>query len=409
MDFDDTPEEAAFRAKARAWLEENAPLPGSPEAWAGIEGSPSDDGEFAVFLDRCREWQRTLKSSGWACLTWPVEFGGQGLTPAESLIWNQEVANFGVTLGPLIPSLGFVGPTIIAHGTGEQKARHIPPIVSGDAIWCQLFSEPGAGSDLANLATRAVPDGDSWVVSGQKVWNSFAHVADWGILIARTDPERPKHRGITYFLVDMRSPGVTVRPIRQISGAAKFNEVFLDEVRIPAGNVVGEANEGWKVVHTTLRYERSTISGIRDRRLTERLAETAGRRGSAGDPNVRQEIARTYVREQLVRYLTLRLQSAIRRGVAPGPEASVLKLAVGEHLMASAQAGLAISGPGSVAGGDAPVGGDDWKDLLLWQYEVRFGGGTEEIQRNTIGEVVLGLPAEPRVDKDLPYSQVRTI
>ena len=406
MDFDDTPTEAAFRAEARAWLEANAPKPGDPEAWAGMEGAPAGSDAFTAFVERCRQWQRTLSDGGWACLTWPKEYGGQGMTSAQNMIFNQEVAHFGVTLGVLIPGLGFVGPTIIAHGSDEQKERYLRPMVHADEVWCQLFSEPSAGSDLANLRTRAVRDGDEFVVSGQKVWNSFAHVADFGILLARTNPDVPKHKGITYFLVDMRAPGVEVRPIRQINGAAKFNEVFLDEVRIPADHVLGEVDGGWAVTHTTLMYERGQIGATRDRKLAQRMIDDARRHGSLDDPEVRQAIARAHTREQILRYFSLKLQTAIRQGKRPGAEASLMKLLVGNHLRDSASDGMAISGMDGVAGGDGLIGGDQWKDLMLWQYEVRFGGGTEEIQRNTVGEQVLGLPREERVDKDLAFKDV---
>ncbi len=407
MDFDDTPEEAAFRTEARTWLEANAPRPGDPDAWAGMEGAPAGSGAFDEFVERCKQWQRTLSDGGWACLTWPKEYGGQGLTSAHNMIFNQEVGQFGVTLGVLIPGLGFVGPTIIAHGSDEQKARYLPPLVRADEVWCQLFSEPGAGSDLANLRTKAERDGDEFVVTGQKVWNSFAHVADYGILLARTNPDVPKHKGISFFLVDMRSPGIEIRPIRQINGAAKFNEVFLDEVRIPASNVLGEVDGGWAVTHTTLMYERGQIGATRDRKLAQRMIDAARAGGTLDDPVVRQAIARAHTREQILRYFSLKLQTAIRQGKRPGAEASLMKLLVGNHLRDSAVDGMMVAGLDAVAGGEGPIGGDQWKDLLLWQYEVRFGGGTEEIQRNTIGESVLGLPREERVDKDLAFRDVK--
>jgi alkylation response protein AidB-like acyl-CoA dehydrogenase len=301
--------------------------------------------------------------------------------------------------------IGMVGPTLIAHGTEAQKERYLPALLRGDDVWCQLFSEPGAGSDLAGLRTRAVRDGDEWVVNGQKVWSSGAHHSDLGILLTRTDVDVPKHRGITYFVVDMRSPGIDVRPLRQITGVAHFNEVFLTDVRIPNQNVVGEPNTGWGVALTTLGNERTLIGGglgigFRD---VLRLARAQSR---SGEPELRQRLAAAYTRFELLRYLGLRAQAAARSGRPPGPETSVLKLAVSRNVALNGDLVLALEGPaGMLQYDDAPDGGF-WQQQFLGQWGVRIGGGTDQVQRNVIGERVLGLPAEPRPDKSVPFREL---
>ncbi|MDQ1431031.1 MAG: hypothetical protein QOF40_1633, partial [Actinomycetota bacterium] len=252
MDFEDSPEDAEFRSEVRAWLQDHAkPRSGSGD-WSRSQDHPD-------YVERCKEWQHTLYEGGWGALTWPVEYGGRGLSGWHQAIFNQEAAHFDVSTGVFAVGIGMCGPTLIAHGSEEQKQRFLPALIRGEEVWCQLFSEPEAGSDLAGLKTRAVRDGDEFVVNGQKVWNSGAHHSDWGILLTRTDPDAPKHKGITYFLVDMRTPGIEVRPLVQITGHAHFNEVFLTDVRIPAKNVVGEVNAGWGPTHTTLANERTLI------------------------------------------------------------------------------------------------------------------------------------------------------
>ncbi|HZA87293.1 MAG TPA: acyl-CoA dehydrogenase family protein, partial [Acidimicrobiales bacterium] len=258
MDFDDTPEEAAFRAEARAWLDANALPKGHPDDFSlGLWTGAYDED---TYIARCQAWQRRLYDGGWAGVTWPKEHGGRGGRPIEQVIFNQEQARYGVSSGAFMVSIGMAGPTILAHGTAEQKDRFLGPMLRGDEMWCQLFSEPDAGSDLANLATRAVRDGDEWVVSGQKVWTSSPDRARWGMLLARTDGDVPKHKGISYFLVAMDSPGIEVRPLRQMTGESHFSEVFFDEVRVPAANLLGGEGNGWAVAQTTLNSERSSIA-----------------------------------------------------------------------------------------------------------------------------------------------------
>jgi alkylation response protein AidB-like acyl-CoA dehydrogenase len=297
-----------------------------------------------------------------------------------------------------------VGPTLIAHGTAAQKQRYLPALLRGDEVWCQLFSEPGAGSDLAGLRTRAVRDGDEWVVNGQKVWSSGAHHSELGILLARTDPDPPKHQGITYFVLDMRSPGIEVRPLRQINGVAHFNEVFLTDVRIPHENVVGDVNGGWAVAQTTLGAERTLIGsggavGFRD------LARLAREQDRAGDSVLRQRLADAYIRFEILKYLGQRAQAARRNG-AVGAEASVLKLAVSRHVALNGDLALALEGAtGMLLHDDAPYGGF-WQQQFLNQWGTRIGGGTEQVQQNVIGERVLGLPPEPRPDKSVPFREL---
>ena len=319
MDFDDTPEEAAFRQEARSWLRANAKEKDPGQLSTSHSFYDFDD----VFVTEGKAWQRRLFDGGWAGITWPVEFGGRGGDVMQSMIFRQEESHFDVTVGLFAVAIGMAGPTIIAHGTDEQRARYLPAMLRGDEVWCQLFSEPGAGSDLASLATRAELDGDEWVVNGQKVWNSGAHHADMGILLARTDPDVPKHRGITFFVVDMHTPGIEVRPLRQMTGGATFNEVFLTDVRVPAANVLGEVNEGWRCHHDHLGQRAEPERGDVD-------LPPAGQAGpwpaARHDPVIRQRLVHCYIRGRMLQFLGFRAQTALSRGLST-PETSVMKLA----------------------------------------------------------------------------------
>jgi alkylation response protein AidB-like acyl-CoA dehydrogenase len=299
-----------------------------------------------------------------------------------------------------------VGPTIIAHGTDAQKERYLDAMLRGDEIWCQLFSEPGAGSDLAGLATKAVQDGDEWVVNGQKVWTSGAQHSDLGILLTRTDADQPKHRGITYFLVDMRTPGIDVRPLRQINGAAHFNEVFLTDVRIPAENILGEVNAGWGPTLTTLANERTAIGGGGGGVGFSNLADLARLCGRTDDPIARQDLARAFTRFEILRYLGLRVQTALSQGLPPGPESSVMKLFLSQHLAASADLAMALNGTGGMLAETDALAEGMWQQYFLGHWAARIGGGTDQIQRNVIGERVLGLPGEARLDKTVPFREL---
>ena len=358
--------------------------------------------EEARHVKESKEWQATLAEHGWAGITWPKEFGGRGATALQQRVFLQEQAKFDVPAGVFSQGLGMAGPTIIAHGTDEQKRRFLPPMLRGDEVWCQLFSEPGAGSDLAGLSTRAIRDGDEFVVNGQKVWTSSAHYSDWGILLARTDPDVPKHRGITYFLLDMKTPGIEIRPIKQITGTAHFNEVFLTDVRVPVENVVGGVNNGWAATMTTLSNERTLIAGGGGDTFGE-ILEFAQRYDKTGDPVIRQQLADTYIRINVLKYLGWRAQTAMSQGKEPGPESSVAKLGYSAHLAKLGDLGVAIAGADGML---LPHDDDEiraWGQQLLNQWSSRIGGGTDQVQRNVIGERVLGLPGDIRVDKNVPF------
>jgi alkylation response protein AidB-like acyl-CoA dehydrogenase len=401
MDVDDTPEEAAARAEARAWLETVAKLRGQGDGdWQAFRARTDD--EDADQLARGKTWQAIKSDAGWAAIHWPVEYGGRGRTAIEAGVFSEEESRFDTTGNMFMIGIDMVGPTLIAHGTPGQRTRFLPPMLRGDEVWCQLFSEPGSGSDLASLSTRAMRDGDEWVIDGQKVWTSSAHTADFGICLARTDPAVAKHAGISYFLVDMHAPGVTVRPLRQIDGAIHFNEVFLDGVRVPADRVVGDVHDGWRVAMTTLTAERTAI-GSGGRVGTREIAEVARRLGRTGDPLLRQEIARVHAREMVQRWTVYRVRTAAAKGVAPGPEAAILKLLNSHQVEHVGEVLMSILGTAGMLWHDDALDDGFWQDMFLMQWSSRIGGGTENIQRNILGERVLGLPREPDPLKGHPW------
>jgi alkylation response protein AidB-like acyl-CoA dehydrogenase len=397
VNFDESPEEAAFRADVRAWLA----VASDTDAARGLRGgTPSLDTEWVA---RAKPWQAHLADSGWAGITWPTDSGGRGGTPSQQAIFLEEAGRLGLAPNAFAVGVAMAGPTIIAHGTDEQRRRFLPPMQRGDEVWCQLFSEPGAGSDLAGLSTRAVRDGDEWVVNGQKVWTSGAHYSDLGILLARTDPDQPKHRGITFFLVDMGSPGIEVRPLRQMTGASHFSEVFLTDVRIPHRRILGELNGGWAVAMTTLANERTMMGGGSSGPVAADLIELARGASRAADPVVRQGLAASWSRAQLMTYLGHRSRTRANQGLPPGPEASVRKVFAAWNLKRNGELALDVQGAaGMLVDEDAPEGGR-WQQSFLSAPSIRIAGGSDEIQRNVMGERVLGLPAEPRVDKALPF------
>jgi alkylation response protein AidB-like acyl-CoA dehydrogenase len=404
VDVDDTPAEAAVRAEARAWLESVAKRRGEGDGdWRSFRAK-TDEVEAAQIV-MGKAWQRTKFEAGWAAPHWPVDHGGRGLSGVEAGVFAEEEYRFDVPARFFMIGIDMAGPTLMAHGTPELQKRFLEPMLRGDESWCQLFSEPGAGSDLASLSTRAELDGDEWVLNGQKVWTSSAHTADWAMCLARTNPDVAKHAGITYFLVDMHSPGVTVRPLRQIDGAIHFNEVFLDDVRVPVDHVVGDVGDGWRVATTTLTAERTSIGGGGQTGWRD-IVEVAQRLGRSGDPVLRQELAKVATREMIQRWLVYRVRTAVAKGVPPGPEAAVLKL-VNSHQVEHVGAVLmSILGPlATLADDDAPDGGF-WQDVFLFQWSSRIGGGTENIQRNILGERVLGLPREPDPLKGHPWTDL---
>jgi alkylation response protein AidB-like acyl-CoA dehydrogenase len=408
VDIDDTPEEAAFRAEARAWLEVNALPKGHPDDFS--LGLWTDAYDEDTYIERCRAWQRCLYDAGWAGITWPKEHGGRGGRAIEQVIFNQEQARFGVSNAAFMISVGMAGPTILAHGTDEQRDRFLGPMLRGDELWCQLFSEPGAGSDLANLTTRAERDGDEWVVNGQKVWTSSPDRARWGMLLARTDWDVPKHKGISYFLLDMKAPGIDMRPLRQMTGESHFSEVFLDDVRIPAGDLLGGQGSGWVVAQTTLNSERSSIAGGTGA-TPAGLIDLARQFGRADDPMLRQAIVTAHVRSELLRFLRYRSQTALSQGRRPGSEASVMKLAFARYMKAITETAMAVQGPAGMIVGDGRrhdgLAADTmWLRRFLHSPSLRIAGGSDQVQGNIIGERALGLPGEPRTDKDVPFREL---
>ncbi len=397
MHIGDTPEEAAFRAEARAWLDAHAHRRDSHE------GKTADHTrDLAGHMQACRDWQRVLYDNNWAGITWPKQYGGRGASAIQSAIFAEEMSQFDVATGAFAVSIGMVGPTLIAHGTPEQQQQHLAPILKGEEVWCQLFSEPGSGSDLASLGTRAVRDGDDWVVNGQKVWTSFGQFADYAILLARTDVELPKHAGITYFILDMKSPGIDVRPITQITGVQHFNETFLTDVRIPHTNIIGDINAGWKGAQTTLMNERSHI-GSGGTWSVDQLIQLAQQRGLSGDLNIRQGLAQAHARAETLRYMGFRMRTAMSQMRMPGPEALTLKLAYANHWRLTAELATEILGAGAMLWADDAPEDNQWGQHLLGQFAIRIGGGTDEIQHNIIAERGLGLPREPQLDKDMPW------
>ena len=407
MDFDDTPEQAEFRQRAIAFLEEFAPQVGGYDS-ASSGGYIADRVEEKAYVQKCRDWQRIKYDNGWAGLTWPKEFGGQGLTGILEGVFKEEEAKRVSATGIFAVSIGMVGPTLIAHGTQEQQEHFLPRMLKGEDCWCQLFSEPGAGSDLGGLRTTAVRDGDEWVINGQKVWTSGAQNSDWGILLTRSDPEAVKHRGITYFLVDMTTPGIEVRPLVQITGVAHFNEVFLTDVRIPHENILGEVHGGWAPIMTTLSHERTLIGGGSSRASMQDLFDLAARFGAADDPLIRQKIVDIGIRTEILKYLGYRSRTAATKGEEPGPESSVTKLSLSLLSHEIGNLVMKLCGPYGTLSSDDGTDEGRWVQDFLGQWGVRIGGGTDNIQRNTIGEKVLGLPPEHRVDKGVPFKDIPT-
>lgn len=401
MDFGDTPTEAAFRAEARVWLEANAPAKGSPEAFDHMSSPGRSAEQEKALADRARSWQAKLAADGWACLDWSPEYGGRGASTVETIIFEGEQSRFGVSRSIFMAALDMAAPTLMSWGTDEQKQRFLNPIRRGEMVFAQLFSEPNAGSDLAGLQTRAVRDGDVFVVNGQKVWNSYAHLADWGILLARTNSDVPKHQGLSYFLVEMDSEGLEPRPLRQMTGGAEFNETFFDNVRIPVENVIGGVNNGWAVAQTTLNSERAAVGAQTSVVDVPTLVDLAKSRGQAGDPAVRQALAQAWIRSEVLRYLGMRVYTALSQGTEIGPEASIMKILTGDHIRNTSQTAMELLGP------EGMLNDDVWVTRMVSHFAHKIGGGTPEIQRNVIGERILGLPREPRADKGIPFRELK--
>lgn len=390
MDLNDSPAEAIFRKEACNFLESHAPL---------VKDLDTSHGDWEPMLEILTEWQRILFEHGWAAITWPEEYGGRGGGPVEQIIWNQECMRVGVPASINIVGIGMAGPAIIAHGSDFQRERFLSRILCGEEIWCQLFSEPDAGSDLASVRTRARREGDEWVVTGQKVWSSGAHFSKRGILLARTDTTVPKHDGITFFLLDMDTPGVTVRPLRQVTGEAHFNEVFLDEVRIPDCDRVGEPGEGWSVAVTTIMHERMTLGGSLGVFKMDDLMDHARASGPL-DRVLRDRIAHVYSLDRCLEFLNARMISKLGAGQIPTAEGSIAKLCASRLFTEAADVALSMSGPAAVVD-DGP-----WQRLFLIAPGIHVGGGTDEVQRNAVAERVLGLPREVDESRTLPFDQL---
>ena len=395
MDLNDTPEQAAYRQEVRAWLEQNVSHAPATRGRGDEEGA----------VEAHRAWQRRLAEGGYVGVTWPAEHGGQGKGPLEQVVINQEIARAGVPGILDAIGVGMLGPTIIAHGSDEQKQRYLAPMLHGDEVWCQLFSEPAAGSDLAGIQSRAKRQDDgSWRLSGQKVWTTNAQFAAYGLLLARTDPDAHKHKGLTMFIVPMDAEGVTIRPLRQISGEPEFNEVFFDDVRLDPGSEVGAVNGGWGVALTTLMFERLTIGagsegmGYRADRFAKAIADDPV---AAKDPEVRARFGELATELLALRFTGYRLLTAISRGQIPGPEAGMGKITAVNGAIAAGELIADVLGP------DALKSETEWSYLISFLPGLKSAGGTEEILRNTVGERVLGLPPEPRLDKGIPFSELR--
>jgi alkylation response protein AidB-like acyl-CoA dehydrogenase len=391
-----------FRAHVRAALEERL-TPRRADGAFTVLGAGTDD------LEAGREYLRALADGSWAVPTWPPEYGGLGATAAQAAVVAQELASFEVPdLYPYVIGLAIAGPTLVDHATAEQCARWLPAIRTGEEIWCQLFSEPDAGSDLASLTTRAERDGDQWRVTGSKVWSSRAHYAQRGLLLARTDASLPKHAGITAFALDMRAPGVTVSPLRQMNGDTHFSEVHFEQAPVPDTDRIDAPGAGWRVARTALTYERGAGAvggGGWGADLKDRLVELARGRGATDDPLVRQRLAGTLIELEVARLTARRARDAARAGRTPGPEGSGAKLRGSSGLKAAAGLALDLLGAGGIAGEEAHQPGE-WETLFLTSPSISIRGGTDEIQRNILGERVLGLPPEPRTDVDVPFSQL---
>lgn len=401
MDFNDTPQEAEYRAKVRAWVDANI----------GEFRDVPDTTDRADFVARSKRWQATKHAAGYTGITWPKAFGGQGLGPMNQIVFNQEESRFHAPTELFSIGLGMCIPTVFSHGSQDLIDRYVAKALSGEEVWCQLFSEPVAGSDLAGVRTKAVRDGDDWVIDGQKVWTTNAHLSDYGIIVCRTDPSKPKHKGLTMFIVDMRAPGVEARPLKQMSGGSDFNEVFFTGVRVPDSHRVGAEGDGWKVALTTLMNERLAVGGkprhapgyatLLD--MAKRTNRDDGAAIEAAD--VRQRIAATYIADEGIKLTQMRALSALSKGEMPGPESSIAKVVVAKTMQDMAAFALDLSESGGfVTGADTDPDVARLQGSYLWSAGLRIAGGTDEILRNIIAERVLGLPGDLRPDKDLPFN-----
>ncbi len=413
MNFDDTPQEAEFRKLARTWIEANRP----DDLLAVLEALNPDGSKKASTADIVRvskAWQKRKADGGWACLTWPKEYGGRAATPIQRVIWDQEEGAYGQLSQPFAIGQGMCGPTVMAYADEDTKRRLLPPLASGEDVWCQLFSEPAGGSDVAGLRTRAEKqDNGDWLINGQKIWTTGAHFCDYGIVITRNDPTVPKHKGLTMFWLDMKSPGVEVRPIKQASGHSGFNEVYFTNVRIPDSQRLGKVGDGWNVSITTLMNERFSIGARVATGVPEFFDFASSYRMPDGtlaieDASVRARLATWASRSNGLKYTAYRAISALSRGERPGPENSIGKLVSAPMMQDIAMAALDLQGPEGARTIDGATPAAKLYQQLYHAIGMRIAGGTDEVMRNIIAERVLGLPADVRVDKDVPFNKIPT-
>ena len=411
MDFSDSKDEAAFRAEVRAFIDNNAPHYLDEHLHKSGFGN-TNTGEYDA-LEEAKKWQRTKADAGWACLQWPAEYGGRDSSPIENVIWSQEEGIYARLSGTFIIGQGMCAPTMMAYASDEAKQRYLPKLASGEEVWCQLFSEPVGGSDLAGLRTKAEKDGDEWVINGQKIWTSGAQHSDFGILITRSDPNVAKHKGLTMFFLDMKSEGVNIVPIKQANGNSEFNEVYFDDVRIPDSQRLGDVGGGWQVSITTLMNERLAIGGSIATGFPEiyELVKDLSVDGqpAVDNPAVKSKLADWYVKAAGLKNNASRMISALSKGGTPGPEASMGKLVAGNMMQDIAKYAMDLQGHGSVLVDPAVAeGAARFQAMLLRSPAVRIEGGTDQILRNIIGERVLGLPTDMRADKGMPFNEIPT-
>jgi alkylation response protein AidB-like acyl-CoA dehydrogenase len=404
MDFNDTPEEAAYRAQVREWLAANA-----PECAGRIDSGMEDPAS----MEDARAWQAKKSDAGYACITWPKEWGGGGGASWQSVIFGQEEARFETPGNPFQIGLGMCVPTVMTVGNQADKERFVRPAARGEEIWCQLFSEPSGGSDVAAARTRAVRDGEDWIINGQKVWTSGAHYSDFGLLLTRTDPDVPKHKGMTMFWIDMKDPAIECRPIHQMSGASNFNEVYFSDLRIKDSQRVGAVGEGWRVSLVTLMNERLAIGGGAGGghrtmfKLAQDIATLAG--PATRDAALREKIAEWYVQAEGLKYTRYRTQTALSRGQTPGPESSIGKVVSATLMQDMANTALELEDQfGIISDPDMAPLAASFQTALMGAPGMRIAGGTDEILRNIIAERVLGLPQDIRPDKDVAFKDIPT-
>jgi alkylation response protein AidB-like acyl-CoA dehydrogenase len=404
VDFEDSPEEAAYRATVRAWIIKNAP---------DLNELTLEERRYGHLKHKAlgQRWQAAKAAAGYACISWPEAWGGAGGTAIEQAIFAQEEVRAGVYFTYFVTGLGMLIPTLLQFADEDTKARLVPPAVRGEDIWCQLFSEPSNGSDAAAARCVAVRDGDDWVINGQKVWNSGAHYSDYGLLLARTDPDVPKHKGLTMFWVDMTAPGVEARPIHMMSGDSEFNEVFLTDVRIKDSQRVGAVGEGWKVTVTTLMNERAALgggSGLSWREIMDLARQIPGADGSLlEDPAFRERLADWYVNAEGIRLLSLRTLTTLSKGGVPGPESSAGKLVWSSQTQDLCNQAIEIQDQfGLIDDPTIALREGAFQLRLMFSPGLRLGGGTDEILKNIIAERVLGLPGDVRLDKDVAFRDI---